>query len=307
MFSENKMDFLWRTLIKSLGICLLFFFVGLVVLMSYSYFFDIVKAYHFVFRSKILTSLMIALGIFICFNIVFNFSLAVLVGPGTSEQVLKSSKPDIESSQGEGYRCKTCKIFKPERSHHCSICNKCVLKMDHHCPWINNCVGHHNHRYFLLMIFYLELAMLLMGILYLPLIFSSSFSDFRYHRTVIYLIGVALSYTLFLVLLLFNLWNWYLALTGQTTIEFWSKRLGDTDPRKKNKQEYGSNDEWENLFVIFGTKSFFGIFAPSVKKLPFNGVSWSRNTEREGYGVVSANETSNIIQDQDSLPTSAFS
>jgi len=45
--------------------------------------------------------------------------------------------------------CKSCKNFKPPRSHHCKTCKKCVLRMDHHCPWVGNCVGHHNYSHFL--------------------------------------------------------------------------------------------------------------------------------------------------------------
>lgn len=54
--------------------------------------------------------------------------------------------------------CKTCKNYKPPRTHHCSSCQKCVLKMDHHCPYINNCVGFANYGHFIRFIVYVDVS-----------------------------------------------------------------------------------------------------------------------------------------------------
>lgn len=54
--------------------------------------------------------------------------------------------------------CKSCKCYKPPRTHHCRYCRRCVLKMDHHCPWISNCVGHDNYGHFIRFILYVDIA-----------------------------------------------------------------------------------------------------------------------------------------------------
>lgn len=54
--------------------------------------------------------------------------------------------------------CAKCEHYKIWSSHHCSVCQKCVVRMDHHCPWLMTCIGYHNHRYFILFMFYILVA-----------------------------------------------------------------------------------------------------------------------------------------------------
>jgi len=46
-------------------------------------------------------------------------------------------KRDIFECETDGMPrwCSTCKMWKPDRSHHSSELGKCVFKMDHFCPW----------------------------------------------------------------------------------------------------------------------------------------------------------------------------
>ncbi|KAI8979585.1 DHHC palmitoyltransferase-domain-containing protein [Mycotypha africana] len=96
--------------------------------------------------------------------IFYNYYLAVITDPGkvpidweppTSLMIAK----EIPSEGITGPRyCKSCKRYKPPRSHHCRYCRRCVLRMDHHCPWINNCVGHDNYGHFIRFIVFANLA-----------------------------------------------------------------------------------------------------------------------------------------------------
>ncbi|KAJ3023762.1 Palmitoyltransferase [Thoreauomyces humboldtii] len=81
-------------------------------------------------------------------SILTNYYKGIFTDPGS---VPKNYAPRKDRRKGEmkPRYCKTCKVYKPPRSHHCSVCDRCVLKMDHHCPWLNNCIGNENQPYFL--------------------------------------------------------------------------------------------------------------------------------------------------------------
>jgi palmitoyltransferase len=293
---------------QTLGLVLCIFFLGLVGMVLYGWFYDICRLYHFVYQNNILTGCMMTLGLFIGFNIVFNHIMAAITPAGSNTHLKETSIADT-SMNGEqielkvqainpdetlgteaeeenfksfdyGFkRCGKCSLPKPPRAHHCTVCNRCVLKMDHHCPWINNCVGHYNHRYFLLMLGYLLSGVFVYAIFVIPVIAFDEFKEFKAERTTFFVLNMTLSIAVCVVMIPFNIWNWYLAFSGQTTIEFWTNRSrranGDVEEGAAVKRtHFGFQDKVKNLELIFGTTKFYAMFLPSVRKLPCDGVNW---------------------------------
>ena len=72
----------------------------------------------------------------------------------------------------------------------------------------------------------------------------------------------------------------YLAISGQTAIEFWGRRN-----QQKSKETGILNDKIcdfrqesirANLEYIFGTKNYFKMFLPSFRYLEHEGVEWEK-------------------------------
>ena len=161
---------------------------GLIGLVTYVYLTTLCPLYLLPRCGRLASGLIVAFGIYILFNILFNYWACVLTRPGYPGDHLQALE-DLEAGQtSDGHRryrfCRKCHVTKPERTHHCSVCNRCrrahtspsparrtrahpplprrcVMKMDHHCPWVNNCVGFYNYRYFLLFLVHLAVGCLL--------------------------------------------------------------------------------------------------------------------------------------------------
>ena len=85
-----------------------------------------------------------------------------------------------------------------------------------------------------------------------------------------------------LCLLLFNGWNWFLALSGYTSIEWWTECLQDkADDKQYFCFSFSSIND--NLFRIFGTNKLFRILSPSFRNVPFTGVEWAFLMQDLGY------------------------
>jgi hypothetical protein len=159
-------------------------------------------------------------------------------------------------------KCNRCNEIKPARTHHCSICDTCVFVMDHHCPWVNNCLGLDNYRYFLLFVLYLFL-----GLAFMAVTIMSVWNHHVYKQSSILKFCLILDLILGGALLGFNLWNWYLAVNGRTTIEQFTSNRHDV--------ELNFNLTSDNLYRIFGTFKLLRVLSPSLRNVPFTGLEWS--------------------------------
>ena len=69
----------------------------------------------------------------------------------------------------------------------------------------------------------------------------------------------SLTWSCMFAMIAFNVWSWYLALTGQTTIEFWGSKMKiiADNPVRFN---FSYTSVGTNLYVIFGTRNYILMF-----------------------------------------------
>jgi len=110
-----------------------------------------------------------------------------------------------------------------------------------------------------------------MSVLSAPIFFYNSTSSLPSQFNFVSILAMAGS----VILTFFTAWNWFLVFNGNTTIEYWSARAGFQSDNSIN--DFSLNSIGENIYMVFGTKNILSaIFIPSLIKLPFSGLEWSR-------------------------------
>lgn len=108
----------------------------------------------------------------------------------------------------------------------------------------------------------------------------------KHHETFTFILILDLALTF--IMIGFNAWNWFLAVQGVTTIEYWGGMALD-DGCKEFR--FGFKSVWDNLYTIFGTQKAIRIFSPSLRTLPLSGLEFSflmidNGYDCEGYKLV---------------------
>lgn len=161
--------------------------------------------------------------------------------------------------------------------------------MDHHCPWVNNCIGFWNRKYFILLLFYVQISTIFVfGALIPDLIKSGVYlyeavTDIHniHIKEVIFALEVIIVFLFasLICTLMFMFFNFHRKLVreNKTTIE---------NLEHKNK-EYRSNyemSEEENIVQVMGTIKWLWPFPimPNCAKPKGEGIYFHKNHDSEG-------------------------
>lgn len=238
-------------------------------------------------RTPVLYYSHLVLGTVLLFNIVGNWICVMLTRTSTRGVLMPIPKPsDVDAGSRDKWRfCAVCESLQPPRSWHCKTCNACILKRDHHCLFTGCCIGHHNQRYFLLLVFYLFVATTYATFYNNYFIWIMHAKDFRNGWTVVkmifplawamldwsveqfyfmvYMVNVVGS--LFTGALLF--YHGRNALVGELAYEANARK-----DRHKTNYDQG----WtKNLRMIFGRRWWAAMLNPFARsELPHDGVNW---------------------------------
>ena len=224
----------------------------------------------------------VVLGIFLVLNISLNMLAIMMYDTSTSNEMIVAPKNlRLTDEPSDSWRiCTTCEAVAPPRSWHCSVCNVCILKRDHHCMFTGCCIGHKNHRFFMIMIFYLFIATAYSSVYntyyiwifrgvqfrnwisYVKMVFPLAMlmvdSSFDQYYLLIYLINIV-GCCMTLVLLIYHL---NLIFSGKIVHE-------------KRSIGYDMGSKMDNLKVVLGKRWYLTFLSPFFKsELTHDGIDW---------------------------------
>ncbi|XP_070149870.1 probable palmitoyltransferase ZDHHC24 [Polyergus mexicanus] len=226
----------------------------------------------------LLYSLHFVLGNFIMLNIVGNFTYTVLCDTSIKRCIV----PVSTAAAVDGWRlCVICECLSPPRSWHCNTCDTCILKRDHHCVFTGCCVGYHNHRYFIMFLWYL-----FFGAVY-AFFYSSFFiwtrTSFEFPMSIVKIVfPVAIFFFGFdssidqFYLLLYIVSIVGTLYTGVLCFYHFNLILRGVVGNESNKKDFTYDMGWkDNVREVFGEQWYLAWLLPYIKsQLPHDGVSW---------------------------------
>lgn len=217
-------------------------------------------------------------GNYMMLNIVGNLTFTVLCDTSTRREIMPVS---TAKNRDDWRLCSSCEALSPPRSWHCPTCDTCILKRDHHCIFTGCCVGHHNHRYFMMFVFYLFAATAYAFVFNNLFIWSKI--QFEFPMSIvkvifplaIFVFGFDGSMEQF-YLLLYIVSVIGMLFTGVLCVYHFQLIILGVVSNERNKNDYSYNLGWkQNIREVFGEKWYLTWFIPYVEsKLPHNGITW---------------------------------
>lgn len=174
-----------------------------------------------------------------------------------------------EYMKQKGFRvCRTCRKFKPERTHHCRQCGACVLKMDHHCNWLVNCIGFYNYKYFFIGLMYSVLCSMFITVTYSECFFNVISQK---GQSIGMILGISFIWVMNLSIMIIIGSFWFFHLNqligkGKTTIEF-------CESTTRTHYNLGF---WTNLKFVLGKNPLFW-FLPFGANTDGHGLKYEQN------------------------------
>uniref|UniRef100_A0AC34QTX1 Palmitoyltransferase n=1 Tax=Panagrolaimus sp. JU765 TaxID=591449 RepID=A0AC34QTX1_9BILA len=146
--------------------------------------------------------------------------------------------------------CDRCQIFKAQHVHHCDRCNQCFGRMDHHCFGFGYCIHFHNHKAFLLFLFWSSIlcitAIRFMAPELLPMAYrrwkTPAKSPIETLFFKIVFVGFINAFVGAVGLIKLQIKNWKMLSKNETTIE-----------SDENKRQPSVVKSLENIMVVMGS------------------------------------------------------
>jgi len=231
------------------------------------------------YKDKILLyALHFVLGNFIMLNIVGNFTYVVLCDTSIGRSLIMIST----ARSKDGWQlCTICECPSPPRAWHCNTCGICILKRDHHCIFTGCCIGYHNHRYFIMFLWYL----------FFGAAYAFCYSNFFIWNRIPFEFPMSIFKIIFPVAILFfgfdnSINQFYLLIyvmtavgtlyTGVLCIYHFNLVLKGIVSNESNKKDFTYNVGWkDNIKEVLGERWYLTWLVPYIKsQLPNDGISW---------------------------------